>query len=840
MAVFRAGSIVIGACCVLFGVGAAQGGDDPELRVFFEQLRGRGLFSVAEGYALHRLADPQLNAEIRSDVVIELARTLADHAFLAAGDEQADLFARAEQLLVDELGRSPPPERPALLEAQRTVVLGLRAESRCWPARIFADEASLLQQALETLKPAIDELKRQEARVAAWSIAANRPPRMTPAEVRGWLAEIRWWLARLLLWRAELTAGQNRSSDILDAEAAARRVAGDDDDVSVTARVMQASCQRLRGDPARAAEMLKALEAADPPPSAAAADAIAVERARLALDRQRPDDAVQAAVTYRSRTQRWPGELAWWQLAGLIQLRNIAAERQGADLAQEFQSAGEQLVARADQQLGGVWGQRCRQLWELAENARKFGPELDRLLRAGRSARTAQRWTEAETAYRAALRLARDRANDDARMEAGWGLASVFLQQSRWDDASAEFATLARELKSHSQASSASLMSAYALARRFDQSPTPEHRAALFADLDRHLAAWPSDSTTGEGWLMRARLLEREGRFAEAARSFLKVPVEHPQHEDCIALAARCFLQAVTGNPAEAGVTAEVALSELAEPLAALKSDGPGWTVSQAEFAIQAARLWLAVEPPRYARAAALLATFQEARPVADLTAGQRSRWDLLKAEAVPVQIVALAGEGRGSAAEALATQWDSAPPDKLLTLMKTLVEVRQSVRTELQPRLTSLLLKTIERVADARKTIPPERKREWDLALVDAHLASGQFHRASRVLEDLVRANPQDLELARLAVKLLADVKTPEADAVRELTWSRQEATSKPGSSDWIAARLGRIEAMLDSGQTPEAGKLFKVTALLYRRQSPPELQQKFDALEGRLKAEP
>lgn len=152
---------------------------------------------------------------------------------------------------------------------------------------------------------------------------------------------------------------------------------------------------------------------------------------------------------------------------------------------------------------------------------------------------------------------------------------------------------------------------------------------------------------------------------------------------------------------------------------------------------------------------------------------------------------------------------------------MKTLVEVRQSVRAELQPRLTSLLLKTIERVADTREAIPAERRREWDLALVDAHLASGQFHRASRILEDLVRANPQDLELARLAVKLLADVKTPEADAVRQLAWTRLESTSKPGSPDWIAARLGRIEALLDSGQAPEAGKLFKVTALLYRRQS-------------------
>lgn len=452
---------------------------------------------------------------------------------------------------------------------------------------------------------------------------------------------------------------------------------------------------------------------------------------------------------------------------------------------------------------------------------RKYGPELDRLLRAGRSAQTARRWTEAETTYRAAVQLARDQANDDARMESGWGLAFTYLQQSRWDDASAEFASLARDLKDHARASSASLMSAYALARRFDQSPTPGNRETLFADLDRHLAAWPSDSTTGEAWLMQARLLEREQRFAEAARSFLKVPPGHSQQEESLALAARCFLQAVTGNQATAGVTAEAALSELAEPLAALESDGAGWTVSQAEFAISAARLWLAVEPPRYARAAALLAKFQEVRPVAELSAEQHSRWDLLKAEAVPVRIVALAGEGRGSAAESLATQWDSAPPDQLLTLMKTLVEVRQSVRAELQPRLTSLLLKTIERVADTREAIPAERRREWDLALVDAHLASGQFHRASRILEDLVRANPQDLELARLAVKLLADVKTPEADAVRQLAWTRLESTSKPGSPDWIAARLGRIEALLDSGQAPEAGKLFKVTALLYRRQS-------------------
>lgn len=836
----RRWSMLIGGCCLLLCGSLARGADDPELRAFFGQLRARGLFSVAEGYALQRLADPQLNAGLRPDVVIELARTLAEHAVVAAGDEQADLFVRADQVLVEELARTPPPDRPALLEAQRTVVLGLRVESRCWPARVFADEAPLREQALQELKPAIDELRRRESRVAGWTTGANRPARMTPAEIKGWLAEVRWWLARLLLWRAELTAGQDRTSDVSDAETTARKVAGDDDDLALTARVMLASCQRLRGDPTRAAEILKTLETTDPPPSSAAADALIVERVRLALDRQRPDDAVQAAAAYRSRTQRWPGELAWWQLAGLIQLRNIAAEKQSADLARELQTQGEQLAARVDQQLGGVWSLRCRQTWELAENARKYGPELDRLLRSGRSAQTASRWTEAEAAYRTALAQARQSAADGARMEAGWGLASVFLAQSRWTEASTEFAALARDLKVHSRASAASLMSAYALARQFDQSPTPEHRETLFADLDRHLAVWPTDVTAGEAWLMRARLLEREQRPAEAARAFLKVSAEHPQHGESVASAARCFLQAVAERKAPNGLTAEAALSELAEPLAALKPDDAGWTVAQAALATHAARLWLAVEPPRYARAAALLATLQAAHPAPDLSDEQRSRWELLKAEAVPIEIVALAGEGKGNAAEALAARWGSAPPDQLLTLMKTLVEVRQSVRAELQPRLTSLLLKIIERVADLRDKVPADQRRQWDLALVDAHLASGQSHRASRVLEELVRAHPQDAELARLAVKLLADVKTPEADAVRQLTWTRQESTAKPGSPDWIAARLGRIESLLDAGQAPEAQKLFKVTALLYRRQSPPELQQRFDSLELRLSREP
>src|SRR5690606_31146935 len=77
-------------------VAAAQPPTDEATAIgrYFEGLRQRGLFDLAEGEALRRLDEKPAPAA-HARLVAELARTFTEHAKYVTGREQADLWARA-------------------------------------------------------------------------------------------------------------------------------------------------------------------------------------------------------------------------------------------------------------------------------------------------------------------------------------------------------------------------------------------------------------------------------------------------------------------------------------------------------------------------------------------------------------------------------------------------------------------------------------------------------------------------------------------------------------------------------------------------------------------------
>lgn len=58
---------------------AISSADDPT-HSYFEGLRQRHLFGIAEGYCLNRLAQPRITDTERARYTLELIRTLAAHA----------------------------------------------------------------------------------------------------------------------------------------------------------------------------------------------------------------------------------------------------------------------------------------------------------------------------------------------------------------------------------------------------------------------------------------------------------------------------------------------------------------------------------------------------------------------------------------------------------------------------------------------------------------------------------------------------------------------------------------------------------------------------------------
>ena len=120
--------------CLIVIVGAFHscpsicGAADESLGVYFEQLRVRGLFSIAESYAVSRLAQPNIPRTRRIDLTIELSRTLAAHAEFASEQQQPELWKQARTVVDEERLREPASPFALLLAAQSALVVAAEVE----------------------------------------------------------------------------------------------------------------------------------------------------------------------------------------------------------------------------------------------------------------------------------------------------------------------------------------------------------------------------------------------------------------------------------------------------------------------------------------------------------------------------------------------------------------------------------------------------------------------------------------------------------------------------------------------------------------------------------------
>ena len=113
---------------VLWGGIASIGRADESHACYFEQLRQRGLFSLAESDAISRLAGENLSLATETELTIELSRTLAEHARFAPDAERDELWERAHSLVQDLIDRDRTNPLPILLAGPLASVAGSTGE----------------------------------------------------------------------------------------------------------------------------------------------------------------------------------------------------------------------------------------------------------------------------------------------------------------------------------------------------------------------------------------------------------------------------------------------------------------------------------------------------------------------------------------------------------------------------------------------------------------------------------------------------------------------------------------------------------------------------------------
>jgi len=804
---------------------------------YFEQLRRRGLFAVAEHYALSRLKDPQLSPAMRADLTVELSSTFAAHATVVSPQQREELWTKARDVVQEALQAAPPLPRSALLRAQLGLVAARRAEIRRWDAVVAPQDPLLHDNALRAIDEGAKLLSEEVTRLEAGLKQGGRARDLDlpPHEARHLLQGLRLEIGHLERQRAMLlpAGSPDRASALVDAQEAYRAVLAGADDPrrDALAKLGLADCTRLQRDFKRAREMCAAIAGTQPPLDADLQQAVEACRLRCLLDENQPLAAAEALLAIRRTEPLLSGELWLIQLQTLLALRSTAEQKQDADLADHLRAEAELVLQRVDEQVGGAWSLWCRQLWNGDRSRRQYGETLDRLITRARSEYQAGNRDDAAPLYAEAAATARQQNERELAIDLGTTHGSVLLELKQFAAAAAALAAIVEYAPDHARAAAADLLGAYALGRSYEQQRTQSRRTAYTSALERHLERFQAGTTVGDALFMLAQLQEQRLQFSQALPLYLRIASDQPRYLDGTAGAARCdvnlLLRLKTLKQDWSSFHAE-AVAELERRIAVWKP--PPWSPVQGEVLLQLAKLRLWADPPDGRTAAAVLEQFDTAAVVATEHA---DIWRALRQQAVPLKLVAWAGSGRSLQARQLLTATPLQNPADLLAVVTGLDQLASGHPDGQFVDLTELLVDAVQRLEGQRDKLPAEARQRFDLARVRAYLVSGRTDRALAV----AKAFPQDVASQRELATSLQTSRDAAALAIAKTGWQTVQSLSTAGSSEWMSARLQEVEVCLALGDRAEALKLLRLTRLLYPDLNSPELQQRFVELEQRVK---
>lgn len=838
---------LLGAGLLVVGWAATGVADETHAR-YFEQLRRRGLYSLAEGYAISRLAQANTPPSQRTELAIELSRTLAEHAGYASDQQRDELWKRARAAVDDERNRDPDGGRAILLAVQAAMVPAseggwLRIESQLRPF-----DEPLAHRARLALTQAIDLLRDVERRLsdpprAGTNIKSPAADILLSHELRSQLHQVRFQLASSLQDRAELSpvSAQERSVDLVDAETTFRKLIGvADEPLSFRAKLGLSVCARLKSDWARAHELLTALEKGEPRSGDELEQAVIAERVRLLLDRDRAADAAELIVQLRSKQKRLTGELWLLQVQALAAMRDAALQGKDDKLADQLREQAEITLQRCDEQVGGIWSRRCRMAWEAIRTAEKYGPALDAAMQQARADFLAGRIDAALAGYAGAERSAVAAGHTDLAVELGYTRASILLREKQFEPASAEFQRLVRDFPRHPRAAAAHLNAAYCLGRLYEEKRTQTRREAYTAALDRQVELFGDDSTADEARYLKGLLEEQRLQASAALPLYLSVAAGHSRAAEAHAGAARCY-EALFVRMRERQLPTAEFLREAIETLttfvpAADHDPNVAWLPPHAEVALHLAALLLHSEPPRFDQAERLLTVvLARAREVAE-DDEQLERWRRLRQRAAALRVVALAGNGRPREAEQLVNSLAAASPRDLLAIVERLAPFVASDDRERRLQYVELQLRAAALLNERRETLSPADRESLDRCFGRAYLASGQIQKAVELYRRMSDEAPKDAARQREIALLLEASDQRECRVLALDCWRRAESLTKQGTPEWLTARLGVIAGHVHLGRTDEARKLLVLTRLLYPELGGQELKSRFTEVERRL----
>ncbi len=825
-------------------------GGEPQAR-FFDQLRARQLYSLAERYCLEKLARPDLPAAQRIDFTYELSRTFVQHALVAGDDQQAELWERSQKVLQHAGQQVGEHDRKLLLELQSGFVDCARGHALRWQTELSPDDGPLRQQAIQTLSTGIERLTRLEPELkvrlrkpSPKNVAAQ--DKFTPAEIRGLLLTTAFELGQARFETANLMSTDNpqRLPAIQEAERwlGVALNADRSGETGLSSQVLLAGCARLRIEANRAIRLLDDVAAESPSP--AILDQIMAERVRVLLMQMKPVDAAELlTIAFQNRAAP-PGELVSLRIQVLIELWQTAEAKQATALAAEFQATIDQQLERVRATNPGYWAAYCESLVTQSRESRTLGADLAEHVRRARGYYSSKQIPAAITAYAQSAKLAKDSGRADVAFDLAYTGGSIEIESGRFSDAIRTFDALVAEQPAHSRTPDAHLLAAHALGQIYSGSATKPNREAYTAKLEAVRRDHPHHPTFGEATWLLARLEEKRLQNSAAIQLYRQIPTSHARGPAAASATARCYDRLLhrlreLRQPTEKWETEAVAT--LTTLLPEEKSTAT-LTEDQAVLLLHLSNIVLQSNQPDFAAADRWLEGVTRSAETVNTTNlkapatgphDPRQHWQEFNRAAARLRVVSLAGQGKFPEAEKMLASIAATSPSELLSIIDGLSKLVAHAQEKPLHHLGELQLRAALNLKARQHQLEPADRQRLDRCVAEAYVAAGRYQQALEPFGELLQSNPRDPGLltsyAQLLMKFGLRARTAEAQAV----WKRLESGCKSGSADWFEARYQFARCDLELGSPDKALKLIGVTKVLYPQLGGPEIQQKFLSLQ-------
>lgn len=832
----RFAGILLALCFCLLGQKYVQAESEIDLiRRYFEALRSRSLFVLAEEAASRAATQPHHSPEAQVEIIFQQAITFFEHGAMETGTSRTEYWNAARDSIANWLAEHPQSIRHDELEAWRSVLTALEAEVLARDVLIAPEQSTERELAKEKLRQAVSDLHLNAVELgkdAAWPKQDSRPQSVLIRERERLRQQNRYYLALTESYLAELEpAGPDRTGLFMSATQLADSIArgGNDDGLGTQVLLLKAKLARIQGDDKRALVHLTSSTIAEK--SRDELDAILAERIQLELSKNQIRDAFDLLKERLQLSETPSDALRATIVQALLAYDASISQTESSDKESDyFKEARRQVM-----QTRGRWRREAAIRFDRAEQDRSFGPKLANTVRQANAAwqsgqinDAAQRFMVASTEARAAMQI-------DNAFTFGLTAASLLIQGEQWNDLISFAEQLVAISPNHPKAIEADLLKCYAIGRI-------DSKSQQFQDaLKKHLQSYPESPTRWDAIRMLGVHEELLNHPIAALEFYQQIPADHTSREETD-LRSLQLIEALQTGTSTAAATADAAQSStiqtvLGSIIQRRLKDSDSWTAPQATIMFQCVRLLMSTPSNESGILDKILerlqlrvkAVYQESLkrgvPVPD-------EWASLRETTAQLRIISLAGRNQFDEARKHLESLQSTEPEFLLTVLTGLNKLTSQLPDEKRYELGHLQLQTIRGIQKRRSELSPQQQLLLDEANAKACIAVANWSGAIAAYEALVKATPDETTYFSPLIEVLKTQGLP-ADLQRALQLlKRQESLAPKGSVGWIESRVEQAALLKQSGDIEAARKVLGVTRTLYPQMGSPQLREQSNLL--------